>query len=168
MILVDSIPHYIWPPPAIVRTVGFSNDAQFIESKAQNSFKDLRKAYSLDDGRMRVQEALVDQFDNCSQHGWDGYGAEPVRQETYNNAYRFIEALPHGFPMPGIGAEADGHLTLEWYRNPSRVVSVSVSPDGDLHYAALLGRTSRFNGTEPFLGDVPANLLQVIRRVVSA
>lgn len=152
----------------MVWTTGVSGDARFIDSTARESIQDLGRAYSLDDGRMRVQKALVDQFEECSRRGWDGYGAEPVRQDTYLNARRFIEALPHGFPMPTVGAEADGHLTLEWYRNPSRVLSVSVSPEGDLHYAALLGSAARCNGTEPFLGDVPGDLLQIICRVVSA
>jgi hypothetical protein len=152
----------------MVWTTGVSGDARFIDSTARESIRELSRAYSLDDGRLRVQGALVEQYAECSHRGWDGYGAEPVRQDTFRNAYRFIEALPHGFPMPTVGAEADGHLTLEWYRNPSRVVSVSVSPESDLHYAALLGGTARRNGTEPFLGEVPADLLQIIRRVVSA
>jgi hypothetical protein len=168
MTLLDLPSSYDRTPPAMVWTAGVSGDARFIDSTARESIQGLSRAYSLDDGRMRVQEALVEQFEECSQRGWDGYGAEPVRDDTYRNAYRFIEALPHGFPMPTVGAEADGHLTLEWYRNPSRVVSVSVSPEGDLHYAALLGGTARRNGTEPFLGDVPADLLQIIRRVLFA
>jgi hypothetical protein len=152
----------------MVWTVGLSGDARFIDLNAQESIQKLSRAYSLDDGRMRVQTALAEQLEECSQSGWDGYGAEPVIEDTYRNAYHFIEALPRGFPMPTVGAEADGHLTLEWYSSPSRVVSVSVSPEGDLHYAALLGGTARRNGTEPFLGDVPTDLLQIIRRVVFA
>lgn len=154
------------PPPAMVWTVGLSGDAQFVDRSARDSLLGFRKAYSLDDGRRAVQAELAGQQEECSRPGWDGYGAEPVTMDSYRNAYRFIEALPSGFPMPSVGAEADGHLTLEWYRNPSRVVSVSVSPDGELHYAALLGFSARRNGTEPFIGEVPADLLQLIRRVM--
>jgi hypothetical protein len=67
--------------------------------------------------------------------------------------------------MPTVGAEADGHLALDWYASPSRVVSVSISPEGDVHYAALLGGAGRRSGTEAFLGDVPSDLLELIRRI---
>jgi hypothetical protein len=117
---------------------------------------------------MQVQNALSEQFETCLKRGWDGYFAEPVSWDTFSNASRFLEALPHGFPMPTVGAEADGHITLEWYRNPNRVVSFSISPEGDIHYAALLGGIIRRNGTEMFLGEVPLDLLQLVRRVMAA
>lgn len=166
MMVLDLPASHFRTPPAIAWTDGVSGDARFLDSTARESIQSLSRADSLDDGRLQVHDALVEQFEQCSERGWDGYGAEPVRQDTYQHAYRFVEALPPGFPMPTVGAEADGHLTLEWYRNPSRVVSVSVSPEGDLHYAALLGGTARRSGTEPFLGEVPTDLLQIIRRVV--
>jgi hypothetical protein len=107
-------------------------------------------------------------FDECREPGWDGYWAEAVRPETYEFANRFLLALPAGVLTPSVGAESDGHLTLEWYRDPSRVLSVSVSPEGDLHYAALLGNTSHSNGTEPFRGEVPGKILRLIGRLASA
>jgi hypothetical protein len=67
--------------------------------------------------------------------------------------------------MPSVGAEPDGHLTLEWYQSPKRVLSVSVGPAGELNYAALLGETSRRTGTEIFQNRVPADLLQLIHQV---
>ena len=70
--------------------------------------------------------------------------------------------------MPTVGAESDGDITLEWYSSPEKVISVSISPDGDLNYASLLGTSSRRNGAEPFLGEVPSDLLNLIRRVVQA
>lgn len=155
-------------PPAVVCTVGLSRDAQFVDQFARDSLTKFRQARFLDDGRRGVQSKLAGQQEHCARPDWDGYGAEPVTMDTYRNACRFVEALPAGFPMPSVGVEADGHLTLEWYRNPSRVVSVSISPEGCLHYAALLGASIRKSGTELFLGEVPADLLQLIRRVIVA
>jgi hypothetical protein len=63
-----------------------------------------------------------------------------------------------------VGAEPDGHITLEWYRGPRWTLSVSVSPDGMLYYAALFG-SSEVRGAEPFFGDVPDIILSLIRRV---
>lgn len=115
--------------------------------------------------RQKVFQALAAQSESCANPGWDGYGAEPVSRDSYHSAYRVVESLPSGCPMPGVGAEPDGHLTLEWYRSPNQVLSVSVSPEGELNYAALLGSTSRRTGSEVFQNNVPGDLLHLIRQV---
>jgi hypothetical protein len=73
-----------------------------------------------------------------------------------------IDSLPLGFLRPSIGAEPDGHITLEWRRSPRRVLSVSVDPDGFLHYAGLFGNNKRF-GTLTFFSTPPEELLQLVR-----
>ncbi len=113
---------------------------------------------------LSVFEELATVADECRHSDWDGFGALAVTQETLRTAYCFLEALPLGFPAPSIGAEPDGHLTLEWHRSPRRTLSVSVSPDGELHYSALFG-SSRAFGAEPFIGEIPEAVLTNIRRV---
>lgn len=98
--------------------------------------------------RQQGFQSLAAQAESCAKPGWDGHGAEPVTLDACRCAYRFVEGLPPGIPMPSVGAEPDGHLTLEWYRSPSRVLSVSVGPAGELNYAALLGEKSRRTGSE--------------------
>ena len=105
--------------------------------------------------------------EECGSPNWDGYGAAPVIEETLRQGYRFLAALPLGTPAPSVGAEPDGHIVFEWYHSPRRTLSVSVSSEGELHYAALLG-LSKAHGTEPFFGEVPQAILDLIRRVVSA
>ena|SRR5437870_591447 len=100
----------------------------------------------------------------CANPNWDGYGAAPVARETYLQARAFLDVLPLTTPVPSVGAEPDGHITLEWYSSPRHLLSISVSPEGDLHYAALIGPAKAY-GTEPFHGDVPHSLLDLIRRV---
>ena len=102
----------------------------------------------------------------CGIANWDGYRAAPVAQETYIHARSFLGALPLALPAPSVGAEPDGHITLEWYSSPRHLLSISVSPEGDLHYAALIG-PARAYGTEPFCGEVPHSVLDLIRRVAT-
>jgi hypothetical protein len=118
--------------------------------------------------RQQVFQALASQAETCEKPGWDGYDAEPVTLDAYRCAYRLVEQLPAGIPMPSVGAEPDGHLTLEWYQSPSRVLSVSVGPSGELNYAALLGETSRRTGSEIFQSRVPGDLLQLIHQVFAS
>jgi len=120
---------------------------------------------ALDSGK--VFEELLKTFEECRQPNWDGYGAQAVREETYHLAHQFLAALLLSTPVPSIGVEPDGHLTAEWYRSPQLTLSVSLSPDGDLHFAALLGSAKTY-GTEPFIGAVPKVVADLIHRVTAA
>lgn len=104
-------------------------------------------------------------FWDCQHPNWDGYDAAAVLKETFMLATKFLSALPLGMPVPSIGAEPDGDITLEWYRTPRNTLSVSVSPSRVLHYAALLGPSNRY-GSEPFGGDVPDIILDLIYQVM--
>jgi hypothetical protein len=148
-------------------TRGAGPEARFIAKQSEEGRRRLREAHSIGLGAERAFEELFVVARECGTPNWDGYGAEAVQEETCWQAYHFLEALPLGIPVPTVGAEADGHLTLEWYRNPARVLSVSISPNGMLYYAALVGSSKR-SGTEPFLGEVPEDILHIIRRVFSA
>ena len=118
---------------------------------------------ALDSGK-GVFEELLKTFEECREPNWDGYGAQSVREETYDLAHQFLAALPLSTPVPSIGAEPDGQITVEWYRSPQRTLSVSVSPNGDLHYAALLG-AERICGTETFRARMPQVLSDLIARI---
>lgn len=120
-------------------------------------------AYSLE---AKLQE-LAALSEECRLPNWDGQGAAPVSRETVGNASRFLHALPPEYPPPSLGVEPDGHLTLEWYRDPRWILSLSVSPESDLYYAALFD-TSDVRGREVLYGDVPDIILGLIRRVFPA
>jgi len=120
---------------------------------------------------MAIHEAKIDVTAHlaaiaaeCAAPNWDGYGAIPVIPVTIAHAHRFLDALPADVPAPQVGAEPDGHVTLEWHRAARRTLSVSISPEGELHYAALLGSAKAF-GTEEFSGEVPQIILDLIHRV---
>lgn len=118
-------------------------------------------------GTSKIFEELRMAYNEFQVENWDGYGALPVSKDTYLLADHFIKALPLGTKSPVFGAEPDGDLTLEWYQSPRQLLSLSISSDGTLHYAALFG-SSKSYGSEPFAGKVPENIMALIRRVPSA
>ena len=148
-----------------ISTRGSSAAARFVAAQTEQGRRRLQESYSLGLRGKGVFDDLCRNFEERRVANWDGYGAEPVSEEAYRIAYRFLEALPIGTPAPAIGAEPDGHVTLEWYRSPRRTLSVSVSPEGELHYAALLPGPKKEYGTVPFAGDVPSRVLEFIREV---
>jgi hypothetical protein len=114
-----------------------------------------------------ARDELATVWEECRNPNWDGFKALPISQDALHGAYTFLESLPLGFPPPSIGAEPDGEVTLEWHRSERRTLSISVSPDGELHYAALLG-PNRVYGTEVFFGEVPRSIEDLIRRVYAS
>ena len=147
----------------MILDTGFSEAAQYLHKVERE--ERLRSAESFLLGARRDLFAqLQTVWEECRQPNWDGHDAHPVSSDTLTNAYRLIESLPAGFRLPTIGAEPDGQLTLEWYRDPMRTLSVSVSPDGQLHFAAILG-SSKVYGTEPFFDELPTLIRDLVYRV---
>ena len=143
---------------------GYSPTALFVSEQIDQGKQYFEDSYSLGFRSQGVYDALFTVADECKEPNWDGYDADAVLEETYRVAYSFLESMPLGTPAPSVGVEADGHLTLEWYRSDDRVLSVSIGPDGMTYFAALLG-SSRRSGTEPFYGEVSEDILKIIRRL---
>lgn len=147
----------------VIRTPGFSDAARFVQFATQAKRRHLQESRSLGSAGT-LNEELGAVWQKCREPGWDGFNALPVETDALRNAYLLLESLPLGIPKPSIGAEPDGCLTLEWHRSARRTLSVSVTPDGNLHYAALLG-PNRTYGTEAFFGEIPDPILELIQRV---
>jgi len=148
-------------------THGASETAWFVAVEAEEGRRRLQESYAFGMAGKGVLSELLQTVKECRDPNWDGYGAEPVSDITYHVAEQFLKALPLGTPAPSIGAEPDGHLTVEWYRSLRRTLSVSISSEGDLDYAALIGSAKAF-GTEPFLGEAPRTIVDLIHRVMAA
>lgn len=125
--------------------------------------------------REELLEALGEAWEEYRDGDWDGYGALQVSEQTFSHARRFVEAFPPNLPNPTIGADPDGHLSFEWYRSPRCILTVSVSPEGDLHYSALRevfsgheSKLSKSYGTEPFLSEIPDPILRLVSQVMGA
>jgi hypothetical protein len=145
-------------------TQGASDAARFVAAQAQQGRLRLQSSYTFGLESRSIFDELCAAAEAAREPGWDGYGAEPVSRETYLQAYRFAESLPLGTQPPTVTTEPDGHIAFEWYVSPHRTLSVSVSPEGDLHYSALLGPNKAY-GTEVFLGELPRTILGLICRV---
>ncbi|MFY9621178.1 MAG: hypothetical protein WAM70_05250 [Pyrinomonadaceae bacterium] len=149
---------------APVPTRASGETAQYIAAQYGKPRRRLRSSHSLGRGMQAAAEELRRVADESSRANWDCYGAAPVTNDTYVQAQCFLEALPLGTPAPSVGAEPDGHLTLEWHHSLRRTLSVSISPEGDVHYSALIG-PSKMYGTEPFLGEVSQAVIDLINRI---
>ncbi len=146
-------------------TPGVGPDQLRLWEMLHETVQRLADSVSLGEPLQNTYRQLYQVLEDCSVSDWDAYGAEPVLLESYENAKRFARALPFSFPSPEVSAETDGEITFEWYSNPTRVISVSIGPNYELHYAALFG-ASRAYGTEVFHDEIPEVILSHIKRAV--
>jgi hypothetical protein len=143
---------------------GFSDESVYLQER----FAEVRNARDIS----RYWSATLDEaLDNlallkqeCAEPGWDGYGAQPVNEETLERVVAFLRALPENVPVPDLVPEPDGEVSVEWQNGPRRVFSVSIGPHGRLSYAGLLG-ASRWHGVDLFFGAVPPEIIRGIARV---
>jgi len=110
-------------------------------------------------------DALRATYRECNEHNWDGYGALPISPTTYDEAVRFLNALPSWMPTPEIVPEPDGDIGFDWNFGKNRVFAASVNGTNHITYAGLLGTGNKAHGTEVFDGSIPQTLVDHITRI---
>jgi len=143
--------------------LGESQAAKYVQDQIAEHNLFLHKSAAIGTENV-IREELADVWEECSEPNWDGYNALPVSRDSFRNAQRLLLTLPLGTKLPSIGAIPNGNIALEWHHSRRRSLTVTVSPDGDLHYAALLG-PGRTCGTEPFFGEESPIILELIAKV---
>jgi len=141
---------------------GFSEAAKTLERVRFDQA--VRRAETVTFSNHPLFDQLIDIYMECSNPGWDGDSSKPVEKETLSMAKQLIESLPLAYRTPTIDGEPDGHVSLEWYVHPRRLLTVSINPNGTLHWAALIGSEDP-RGSCPFYGELPKTLMYWIGRI---
>ncbi len=147
-------------------TRGVSDTAEFVVWLSAEYDRKWRASADFFVEMSKAHDELLDVCGEASNPNWDGYTGSAVVAETCEMARKLLSVLPLGTRMPAVAVDADGLVSLEWYHGPRRTLSISVSPDGELYYAALVGASSR-HGTHIFYGSLPQDLMDLIREVTS-
>lgn len=166
MIAEAAIGFYLAGAPVLLSRA-VSGTADYVAIKSEENRDSFMNSLVLGQSFQKSVHELQAVVAECSDANWDGYNAYPVSADTYDLARQFLKALPLYSAPSSVGAEPDGHLTLEWYKTSRWLLSLSISPEGMLYYAALLGVSKQY-GSEPFLGNVPPQIMNLISRVATA
>jgi len=141
-----------------------SDTACYVAQQRENSYGRLQESNTLELVGEETLQQLDEVYSECSSVGWDGANAKPVSEEVLQCAVRFLYSFSIRIEVPEVGAEPDGSITLEWYRSPNKVVSISINPDGWVYWAALIG-ASRRHGADYSLMGISDALLRTILQV---
>ena len=146
-----------------------SNGVSYEANRVRDLFCETRERFwssvSLGASRKECLNQLLDVCLEAAAPGWDGNGAQSLESGAPNAAYSFINAIPSNVPMPDIGADPDGEISLDWSAGPRRQFSISLGARNVLSYAGLFG-SDKVSGSERFQGTIPRNLLDYIKRAV--
>ncbi len=140
----------------VLPTEGESNAANMLRRAQADVRKHRRETVTF--SNYLLEDQLFEVFKQCSEPGWEGEGTEVVVGGTLDIAKELVESLPKAYQTPSISGEPDGHVNLEWYVNPRRILTVSVNQNRTLHWAALIGSEDP-RGSCRFYGDTPPETL---------
>jgi hypothetical protein len=112
-----------------------------------------------------LQESRSVGIQEAGTADWNGYGAEPLRKASLQNAEFLLRSFGLGAAHPSLGASNAGWVTMQWARSATWTLSLMITDDGLIHWAALLG-SSRSSGTMPLNAAAVQELLKTINRVM--
>ena len=140
-----------------------ASDAALMLDQVQNQILD-RFNSSVTLSRRGAIEAILEAWQSTDE-GWNINGDDvAILEEVKDASIRFVQNLPIGFPQPAVSGEPDGHMNFEWYRSPRRVLSVSMGPNNQIYWAALIGTESP-RGSARYIERIPEIILDQIARV---
>jgi hypothetical protein len=151
-------------PPAYLR---YFDDRGISQSSAHwrvAQYDDQSKSVETDRASLLLGR-IAEMSREASHPDWDGEGSAPVEGTTVDYARLFVSALPIAALKAEVAIDRDGDIAFEWNFGPRRLLSISISRDGVLHYAGLFG-PGHADGVEVFLGtSLPAGVSDVLRRL---
>lgn len=148
------------------RATGLSPEAGTLVKKGLAVRDQFLRSLTLREPVVAALRALEAARASASVEDWDGQGATRVSFSSYLHAGAFVRALPRLVPVPDVGVDPDGEVSIEWSFGPRSVLTVSVGNDGRLSYSALIG-LSKVRGTEWLVDGVPRPIIDVLGRLLA-
>ena len=148
------------PPALYLPTVSAGGADDPLRRVLADTKRALRQAAS--SAQSLALSSLARVLEECTQPGWDGYGARAVSVQVAKRVEEFLDALPFAISSPEIVPEPDGELAVDWDFGPNLQLSISIGESGPLHFAGVIGEQRVRHGTEPFEGMVGGDLLHYI------
>ena len=124
----------------------------FIEHQDQSLFLGWRR---------KLKNSVAEVTQEASEHGWDGYDAEPVNDLARLTACRFIDLLPESALLPDVVPSSDGEIAFEW--DHSSIDSFTVTTNQKLLvYAGIFGHDRKQYGQEPLGVELPQTIAKIL------
>lgn len=107
-----------------------------------------------------VFPALRDIWQNCSEKGWNGYSASPVRSAALNEAVHYCMQFPSR-RIPEVYADPAGGVIFEWRQRDDSFFLLNLTGTGTLVYAGVFGG-GELHGVSKATAVLPNNIREII------
>jgi hypothetical protein len=111
-----------------------------------------------------LRAELLNAYTSAKAPGWYAGEGEPVSSETFEEAKRFLEALPRSYAPTEVYPEPDGDLAFEWHEPYGRTVIVSFDGKGRAIFVVRFSESDKCSGQVPFTGNVSEVILFHLKR----
>jgi hypothetical protein len=86
-----------------------------------------------------------------------------INSSAIKEAAKILKNLPDEIPIPELIDEANGFLTLEWYKDPKNIFVISLNGTKTLEFAWMYGGSKEFSGKLDILDMIPESLIEDLK-----
>jgi hypothetical protein len=140
---------------------GLSVDSTLLRSMLKKAREHASEPVSLG-WKRQLHDQAMEIGEECSETGWDGYGAAAIPRESVIKAMYLVHQLPNSVKPPYLVPSPGGYISFEWHDSEKRVLSVS--PKNDLLiWASVLGVDDTRYGRSPSRKGWPQAVLDILK-----
>lgn len=137
----------------------FYHGGQFITDQRDSIIEGL-ESYSFTMAAVgRMQADLSSLLNRYCNDNWNGYDEAPISAASWNSANEFVKTLPTWVSQAGVSVDADGEVSLEWYRSKTEYLELVFGASGCVH---LFMQTKSAKYSDLFKENIRAKLLSFI------
>lgn len=124
------------------------------------SMSDAEASYSYTlSAAARIKETLASLRNRYCDRNWNGYGEASLSVAAWNFANAFVQKLPTWVSEAEVCVDADGDVSLEWYRSKTDYLVLLFSESGFVH---CFMQTRNSKCSDLFKGNADNKLISYI------
>lgn len=161
-----AVPYNDWSTFSPLFNLGVSAESEKLQKLLEDAFSRFKETATEEKRLAESRSSLEEVYEECSKENWDGYDAQPLTEDAYNEVWNFLDMIPSTLSMPEIVPEPNGAIALEWSKGRRSIFTISLSGNNIINYAGLFGVDQTY-GVAHMLDSLPSIIVENIRRLGS-
>lgn len=105
--------------------------------RVERSFTDFRVQST--NRAVWLGETLQSIGEKANYEGWSGADSRSVQRDALRITGNLLLGLPTSLPLPEIGADSEGEVTLDWVSSSNQHLTLSIDMHGRILFAGRVG-----------------------------
>jgi len=116
--------------------------------------------------RTAAEAKLQSVRETCSKPDWDGEGADPVKEKTFEIAQQFLDWLPDDLPFPQVAPVDIDAMDFHWPQYHLLVTTVTVYDTTIDYYGEHHGVTIKPKTKPIYFDAIPPEIITFLREAI--